>query len=290
MKSAAPLFRIPEGYQTAFPAALFLLFALTTIDCAASRRATGETIRLMTWNIHHAEGIDRTIDIDRIAKLILSEKVDIVALQEVDRGVERSKKVDMITRLADLTEMTYAFGKTSEIQKGDFGNAFLTRFPILEERNILFSRIPGDQQNGLHILVLGIRGDEMVIANTQLDSRTDDTARVANASELLMALKPYGNRATIVCGDLNDSSTSRTVTLLKRDFSDAWEQSGKGTGYTYPTASPRQRNDYIFVLKNPKPDSASTPVHLRPVAARVLSSSASDHVPLVVNFELTSER
>ena len=290
MKSAAPLLRIPESYRTAIPAALFLLFALTMTNCAASRRATGETIRVMTWNIHHAEGIDRTIDIDRIAKLILSEKVDIVALQEVDRGIERSKKVDQITRLADLTGMTYAFGKTSEIQKGDFGNAFLTRFPILEERNILFTKIHGDEQQGLHLLILEIRGDEMVIANTQLDSRNDDTARVANAGELLMALKPYGNRATIVCGDLNDSSASRTLTLLKQDFSDAWEQSGKGSGYTYSTASPRQRNDYIFILKNPKPDSASTPVHLRTVAARILSSSASDHVPLVVDFELTSER
>jgi endonuclease/exonuclease/phosphatase family metal-dependent hydrolase len=44
------------------------------------------TIRFMTYNIHHGEGIDSVIDISRISRMILDNKIDIAVLQEVDRG------------------------------------------------------------------------------------------------------------------------------------------------------------------------------------------------------------
>jgi endonuclease/exonuclease/phosphatase family metal-dependent hydrolase len=244
----------------------------------------------MTWNIHHAEGTDRTIDVDRIARVILSEKPDIVALQEVDRGVERSKKIDIITALADRTNMTYAFGKTIDYQGGDYGNAFLTRFPILEERNLHYKMTREGEQRGLLQLVLDVRGEELVIANTHLDSRDVDSARVPSMKELKVTLSGYSPRPVIVCGDMNDDPNSRAMTQLKRDYVDSWEQAGRGEGFTYPSDEPRKRIDYMFIRKNPNPGSASAAVQLRPVSARVLQSSASDHLPLLVEFELSTER
>jgi len=55
--------------------------------------SNSKTIRIMTYNIHHGAGIDGKVDIDRIAKVIARENADIVALQEVDRGVERSHRI-----------------------------------------------------------------------------------------------------------------------------------------------------------------------------------------------------
>ena len=244
----------------------------------------------MTWNIHHAEGVDKKIDVDRIAQLINEERADIVAIQEVDRGVERSKKIDIITKLADLTGMTYAFGKTIDYQGGEYGNALLTRFPIFEERNVLFKKISEAEQRGVLLLVLGIAGEEILVANTHFDSQGNDSLRVASVSELKNILKAYSSRPTILCGDFNDIPSSRVVTQLKEEYLDAWELAGTWEGFTFPADIPKKRINYVFTNNSRKPDSTSTAVHLRALSAHVVRSLASDHVPLLVEFELSTER
>ena len=234
--------------------------------------------------------MDKNIDVDRIAQLITEEKADIVAIQEVDRGVERSKKIDIITKLADITGMTYAFGKTIDYQGGDYGNAFLTRFPIFEERNILYSKFPAAEQRGVLLLVLGIIGEEVVVANTHLDSQGNDSLRVASVNDLKSVLKSYSSRATILCGDFNDIPSSRVVTQLKEEYLDTWELAGTWEGFTFPSDVPKKRIDYAFTNSVRRPDSTSAAVHLRPLSARVVRSLASDHLPLVVEFQLSTER
>ena len=280
-----------RSVRTASRLAIFFLIVILALDCSSSRIATsGRTLRVMTWNIHHGEGLDKKVDADRIAKVILSEKPDVVALQEIDRGVERSGKIDIITKLADLTDMTYAFGKTIDYQGGDYGNAFLTRFPILEERNLHYRLILPGEQRGLLQLVIDFRGEEIVVANTHLESRDDDSARTASVAELKTTLRGYSARPIIVCGDFNDRPESRVIAELKKDYVDSWAQIGRSEGFTFPSDTPKRRIDYILVLNNSKPDSAFAAVQLRPLSARVLQSSASDHLPLLVEFELRTER
>jgi endonuclease/exonuclease/phosphatase family metal-dependent hydrolase len=272
----------------ALVAAAMLLFMA---GCSSGRYATGSSIlRVMTWNIHHGEGLDKKVDVGRIAKLILSEKPDVVALQEIDRGVERSGTIDIITRLADLTDMTYAFGKTIDYQGGDYGNAFLTRFPILEERNHLYRMIQPGEQRGILQLVLDVRGEEVLVANTHLESRTDDTARFAAVQELPALLRSFAPRPAIVCGDFNDVPGSRVIEELRKNFGDSWEQAASGSGFTFPSNAPVKRIDYVVFRHNAAPDSSSSGIVLRPVSARVLRTDASDHLPLLVEFELRTER
>ena len=244
----------------------------------------------MTWNIHHGEGMDKKIDIDRIAQLIIEEKADIVAIQEVDRGVERSKKIDIITKLADITGMTYAFGKTIDYQGGEYGNALLTRFPIFEEHNVLFKSFPGTEQRGVLLLVLGVIGEEVVVANTHFDSQGNDSLRVGAVDELKKILKGYSSRATILCGDFNDIPSSRVVTQLKEEYLDTWELAGTWEGFTFPADVPKKRIDFAFTNNSRGPDSTTAAVHLRPLSSHVVQSLASDHLPLVVEFELSTEQ
>ncbi|MEX2025646.1 MAG: endonuclease/exonuclease/phosphatase family protein, partial [Pirellulaceae bacterium] len=60
-------------------------------------------LRVLTYNIHHGEGIDGKLDLPRIARVIESVDPDLVALQEVDRRVERTGSVDQPAELARLT-------------------------------------------------------------------------------------------------------------------------------------------------------------------------------------------
>src|SRR5690606_78873 len=61
-------------------------------------------LRVLSYNIHHGEGIDGKLDLERIAKVILAVKPDLVAVQEVDQNTERADKIDQPAELARLTK------------------------------------------------------------------------------------------------------------------------------------------------------------------------------------------
>jgi len=270
------------------PTFCFLAFLAVFSGCASGGRASSSVFRLkvLTYNIHHGEGADGNVDIDRIAKVILESKADLVALQEVDRGVERTKKIDTMTMLADLTGMTYTFGKNLDYQGGDHGNGVLVRYPILEEKNLLLRSIQSSEQRGLLQLVIEIKGQEIVFMNTHLDDKLDGAERMASVQEMMTATQQYANRPVILCGDFNDIPTSATIGKIEEAFDDSWARIGKGEGSTYPASKPAKRLDYIFTKKN-NLDSI-TSLSLTPVSARVIAGGASDHLPLLVEFEMKS--
>src|SRR5688500_8746717 len=70
------------------PRALLILLTMALPLTAAEPEASKKPVRLtvMTYNIHHAEGLDGKLDVPRIAEVIAAQKADIVGLQEIDRG------------------------------------------------------------------------------------------------------------------------------------------------------------------------------------------------------------
>src|SRR5215510_6223522 len=115
-------------------ACLLLVFWSGTSDVkVASPLLVKRTLRVMTYNIHVGVGMDKKLDLQRIAAVINRERPDLVGLQEVDRGVKRTEGKDEIAELAALTKMHYAFAHNLDFQGGQYGVAILSRFPI---RNI----------------------------------------------------------------------------------------------------------------------------------------------------------
>ena len=82
---------------------------------AAAVTAEPIRVRVLSYNIHHAEGVDRDLDLDRISRVIRSVDPDLVALQEVDRKVTRTRGVDQPAELARLTGMKVVFGSNIEL-------------------------------------------------------------------------------------------------------------------------------------------------------------------------------
>lgn len=91
-------------------------------------------LRVLTYNIHHGEGVDGRLDLVRIAKVIQEVDPDIAALQEVDQNAGRSGQVDQAAELGRLTKMRSVFGGNIELQGGKYGNALLTRFEIIKQQ------------------------------------------------------------------------------------------------------------------------------------------------------------
>jgi len=270
-----------------------LIAAIVLIFCPPINSQTkNNRIRIMTYNIHHGEGIDGKVDVERIAKLIDSLKVDLVALQEVDRGVERTKKIDIMKILSDKTGLNYSFFKNIDYQGGEYGNGILSRFPIVKQDNLHYKMIREGEQRGLLQTIVKIDEDEIAYMNTHIDYRQDDTERVMNVEEIRDLVKTkYNEFPMIICGDFNDLPESRTHVLMKENFVDIWELKGEGDGFTYPTENPEKRIDYIFFrlpeVKTGKNDKGK--FKLNPLFIEVIESTASDHLPLVSDFEIERE-
>jgi len=257
-----------------------IILALTLAGGCQHPSARVETkpqiLRVMTYNIHHGEGLDGKVDLARIAKIISTERADIVALQEVDRGVRRTAGRDLPAELAQMTGLTCVFSNNFAYQGGEYGNAVLTRFPVLRATNSLYQMLRPNEQRGLLQLTLDVHGRKLVFLNTHIDYRPDDSERWLNVQEIKTLTAGYPGLPVILCGDFNTTPESRIYRELRTTFADAWPLAGGGEGFTFPANAPDRRIDYVWV---------SQPNRLRPISASVPASDASDHRPLVVEFQ-----
>jgi endonuclease/exonuclease/phosphatase family metal-dependent hydrolase len=233
------------------------------------------TFRAMTYNIHHGEGADGRLDIERIAALIRDERADLVALQEVDRGVERTNRRDLPAELAALTGMTCLFRNNHAFQGGEYGNAILTRFPVKRWANTLLRMLRAGEQRGVLQAVVDVGGRELLFMNTHIDYRPDDAERLENVAQVREVLAEYGNMPVLFGGDFNDTPGSRTYAAMAAMFDDLWLRAGAGVGFTIPSREPNKRIDFLW-LGHGGP--------LRAVRAWVPRSEGSDHLPVVAEF------
>lgn len=259
---------------TCLPAFL-LAAALSGCRAVSQDAARSVTFRMMTYNIHHGEGLDGKIDLRRIADLIKREKADIVSLQEVDKGVPRTDHRDLCAELAALTGMTGIFGKNYDLEGGEYGNAVLTRFPVKTWRNLHYVMMKPGEQRGLLQLRLDVKGRDLVLMNTHFDDSPEDDERMQSVNELPRAAASYAPAPMILSGDFNDLPHSRVYNKLSETLDDTWTMAGSGAGITYP--GDNQRIDYVWRSR----DGALTPLK-----AWIPVSAASDHLPLVVEFRL----
>lgn len=257
---------------------LVLLLLVSGLGCAVTAQTNSPaTIRVMSYNIHHGEGIDGKVDLLRIAQLIKEQSVDIVALQEVDKGTERTQRRDFPAELAELTGMICVFSNNLNHMGGEYGNAVLTKFPVKRSSNLHFKKIDEAEQRGILQLTLGVRGREVVFMNTHLDHRPNDAARWSSVAEIETLAAKFQGKPMLMCGDFNDTPKSRVCERIGKLFDDSWTLIGEGEGLTSPAEKPRRRIDYIWISKDRS---------LIPVKASVLQSEASDHLPVVVEFKL----
>jgi endonuclease/exonuclease/phosphatase family metal-dependent hydrolase len=229
----------------------------------------------MTYNLHHGEGADGRVDLERIAAVIREQRADVVALQEVDKGVQRTARRDFPAELAALTGMTCVFSNNFHYQGGEYGNAVLSRFPVRRWTNTHLRMLRPDEQRGVLQVVLDVHGRDLLFMATHIDYRRDDAERLANVAQFHEVLAGYPRLPVLFGGDFNDTPGSRTCVAMSERFDDVWLSVGEGDGFTIPSANPGKRIDYLWLGKG---------ASLKPVRAWVPRTEASDHLPLVAEF------
>jgi endonuclease/exonuclease/phosphatase family metal-dependent hydrolase len=232
-------------------------------------------IRVLTYNIHHGEGMDGEFDLPRLARVIESVQPDLVALQEVDQGTQRSSGVHQLTQLGRLTRMHAAFGKAMDFQGGGYGVGVLSRWPLRRtETHSLPDPPDREPRTSLTVAVrVGRTGPLVQFTSTHLDSGRDLANRMAQASELNNFLVRDDGVPAILAGDLNSQLQTQVLQILETSWSNV---SPEDPPPAVPTGRPG-RVDHVLV----RPFSGWKVIESTVVDAPI----ASDHRPVLVVLE-----
>lgn len=290
----------PKPIKTGFvliPFIVILGIVLVT-SCAGSSAITTSThpengnksniypdaLRVFVYNIQHGRGLDGEVNIERIADVIKAKDPHLVALNEVDVGVERSGNIDIMALLAKHLEMESVFGKNIPHQGGEYGNGILTNLPVLSYENLHLNMSEEGEQRGLLQTVVKFKGVKIAFMTTHLDHRSDINRQVA-VEQIIEAKQNYPDIPIFVTGDFNARPGDGVIGRMKIHFNDTWDEVGEGPGYTIPApgAIANRRIDYIFYSNNLVDEGEPA---LQPVHMEVINSSASDHLPIYGAFEL----
>ena len=257
--------------------ALFVFLALAVLWPALPASAK-RTLRVMTYNIHVGVGMDKKLDLQRIADVINAARPDLVGLQEVDRGVKRTEGKDEIAELAAMTNMEYAFAPNLDYQGGKYGVAILSRLTIKNTEHRLFENKREAERRGMLRIEVEVDGKRLNFVTTHLDYQFED-GRLFETEQMLKFLDGVKG-PTIVVADLNDLPTGSAYQLMRTKFDDAWVTSGaKSDGFSYPADKPVKRIDHIFY-------SAGERTQIRAKKSWVIDTLASDHIPVMAELEL----
>jgi endonuclease/exonuclease/phosphatase family metal-dependent hydrolase len=258
----------------ALPATLLLLIPLAQIITSREAPPAPDRpgpITAMTYNIHSAFDPHGRQRPEAIAQIIVESNAQIVGLQEVSRGWLINGSTDLAAWLSHHLEMHMIFSGTAGPM---WGNALLTRFPILAQGAVSLPSDGAILDRGFLWARLSVPGgDSLLVIVTHLHHIEAD--REIRQHQLATILGWWAQRPkTVLVGDLNSEPGSSEIrALIQAGLQDAWARPGFGAGYTSPALGPHERIDWIWLSSD-----------LTPIDAQVPGQVASDHLPLVATF------
>lgn len=242
--------------------------------------------RLLTYNIHKGiGGVDRRYRPDRIERVVAHYRPDVVFLQEVDEGAPRSRFHEQAQMLADAWGMgPRVYQRNVRLREGHYGNAILSHWPLCDPRDVDLTLRFKKRRQALVATCLAPRpgGGEtaIVLANVHLGlaefERHVQLRRLLRSGALEPPLLPSSAGApVVVAGDFNDVYGSLGVAVMHRH---GFLRAGPPTLRTFPAVAPLRPLDRVFYR------GALHATHAL-VGHEAGARFASDHLPLVVDFE-----
>lgn len=249
----------------------------------------GQSLRVMTYNIYGARATSpaNAADLDAIAEVIRRQNPDFVTLNEVDVFTNRTgKDVHQARDLAEKLGMEWHFSKAIDRDGGEYGDAVLSKYPILEKRSYRLpcaAEQPGEDRS-LCVIRVQIDGKDLYVASTHLDHLSGDASRLVQATEIRRIRDTELEGDLILCGDLNAIPSSNVIATMTSFLTNT----GPIDQYTFPSDDPSRKIDYImyapiehFGLQNCQVVSRGD--------QQVGGVDASDHRPVIADIRFQTE-
>lgn len=238
------------------------------------RHDTADELRILHWNIHSWQDDDGASNLDAVADLMQRTDPDVVSLVEVDESWGDPSPLDELARRSGYASVfvpTFEFGH--DAPAGGFGNALLTRLPLLAVRQRqllwpprLYDRSEPSESRVVVLAKLQTEHGPVWVGSTHLprneaDARADAFRRLAEIVQSLM--DPW-----LLVGDFNMPAASW---LGHHPSLRAYPSTVTAT---YHTKEPAEAIDYCVAVKDLS------------VQAEVLPEVGSDHLPVIVRYRV----
>jgi endonuclease/exonuclease/phosphatase family metal-dependent hydrolase len=276
-------------------------------------------MRILTFNIHGWRTTDGRPNLAAVGDVIAATGADVVGLNEVfyPRRVEGGDG-PALESLAARLGMHFVFGPClrwpaqDELPADAYGNALLSRYPILASAAHHLTPVPAKEQRGLLEARLALPdGRPLTVYVTHLD-HTDEGARLVQLRGLRTWTVRDRNRPHLVMGDFNAISVwdhapgsdsamrlaqqpkaahlvnaakgAQVVTQMEKvGYLDAYTRSGAPGAQTFiPATDPPIRIDYIFVS-----GPLASALQACAIWQEAPGTEASDHRPVWADFDLS---
>lgn len=237
-------------------------------------------ITVMTYNVKYCSGYNTTkVDIDSIAAVIKYYKPDVVFFQEIDRFTTRSGKVDQLSVLSKKTNMPFTFyGKAINYQGGESGLAIMSRYNLSDTIRTDLPRVDLGPNVYVSYRILlqaniSVNDKKLTIATSHLElTQENRDLQVPRINEILSK----STYPVVFGGDFNATPENNTITtLMSYDFKKTCTEGC----LTITSKNPTREIDYIMY----RPEKA-----FNIISHEVPQTLASDHLPVVVVFELNN--
>lgn len=240
------------------------------------------TIRIATYNVHRCRGLDRRVDVARVTDVIAALDADVVAVQEIFRGEPGDREADQVARVANALGYHFAFGETRKLYGLPYGNATFSRLPIAYRLNYDITWRARDRRGCLRTDLRTEDGVLLHVYNVHLSTRYFERphqARRLLSADVLRHSTLSGPR--VVLGDFNEWTRGVATRLMGSEF-ESVDLRLLGRRRTYPGLFPLLHLDHFYYDKAFRMKSFRLDRSKRALMA-------SDHLPLVAEFELPGE-
>jgi len=159
-------------------------------------------MRIATYNIQHGRTPVGAVDVALLAAECAALHVDVLGLQEVDRGATRSDRADEAAEVAAVTGMACAFAEATSFEPGSaYGNALLVRGDVADVEVVALPGEEGDEPRALLLAEADLAGaGRMSVAVTHLSVRPRVALHQLEAVVEALAARPLPQ---LLMGDLN---------------------------------------------------------------------------------------
>ena len=231
----------------------------------------GNSLRVATYNVHACVGTDGRYDPDRVAAVITELDADIVAVQEFAYPVAIALETRQPVVFTALDRYECALGPTRQTVTHCFGNAVLTRHPIVDVHRIDLSTERYEPRGALAATV-DVAGVPVHVLAAHLGLRVHE--RRFQVRQILEYLAQVRDTLLVVLGDFNDWLPGRSVVHV---LDERLGQPPRPP--SFPSRWPIVPLDRIWV--RPADAARSIAAHASPLARR-----ASDHLPVVAAIDI----
>ena len=244
---------------------LYLFLCLFAMALSAHSQ---NDLKLMSYNIRNAKGMDNVRNVQRIANVINNEAPDVIAVQELDSMTTRSNHTYVLAEVAERTQMHASYAPAIDFQGGKYGIGILSKDKPLD---IQTYPLPGREEKRMLMVA---EFNDYFFACTHLSLTEEDRL---TSLEIIKNSVKSNQKPFFLAGDLNDTPNSKFIQALQEDFLILTNTKKP----TYPAPKPKETIDYIAAWKGNTDNFAN-------LSAQVVEEPlASDHRPLTVQLRIS---